>query len=83
MTTATPTLTADLSDEGSGIDIGSTRLIVNGRDLSGEATIASDHITYKPVNPLSSGDQTVQLTVTDRAGNTSQHIWHFTITINK
>ena len=79
VTTVTPTISADLSDEGSGIDLSATRLIINGRDLSGEANIASDHIIYKPINALSPGDQTVQLIVSDRAGNTSQQTWHFTV----
>jgi Bacterial Ig-like domain len=82
VTTATPTLSADLSDEGSGIDLSATRLIINGRDLSGEAKIASDHITYKPSNALSTGEQTVQIIVSDRAGNTSQQTWHFTVNAN-
>lgn len=78
--TATPTISADFADTGSGIDASSARLIVNGRDLTGEANVTTERIVYKPIVPLSGGDQLIQLIVSDRAGNKYQTSWHFTVT---
>ncbi len=79
--TATPTISADFADTGSGIDASSARLIVNGRDLTGEANVTTERIVYKLIVPLSGGDQSVQLIVSDRAGNKYQLSWHFTVAV--
>ena len=79
--TATPAITADFSDTGSGIDASSVRLIVNGRDLTGEANVTTERIVYKPIVPLSSGEQTVTVRVSDRAGNRVETSWRFTVTL--
>ena len=78
-TSATPSLTADLSDEGSGIDIASIHLRVNGRDVTGSAQITAEHIMYMPMQALAAGEQTVELQVSDRAGNKTTQTWHFTV----
>ncbi len=76
---ATPAIAADLRDEGSGIDIASLHLRVNGRDVTGSAQVTADHIMYTPMMALSEGEQTVELQVSDRAGNRTMQIWHFTV----
>ena len=68
VSTLTPVISADLTDQGSGINASSVRLIVNDRDLTGEANVTTERIIYKPIVPLLEGDQTVQLQVSDRAG---------------
>lgn len=77
-TSATPPIAADLRDEGSGIDIASLHLRVNGRDVTGSAQVTADHIMYTPMLALSEGEQTVELQVSDRAGNKTMQTWHFT-----
>ncbi len=79
--TAMPTISADFADTGSGIDASSARLIVNGRDLTGEANVTTERIVYKPIVPLSSGDQSIRLIVSDRAGNKYETSWHFMVTL--
>lgn len=79
LTTASPTVSADYKDEGSGIDISSVRLILNGRDLTGEASITTERLVYKPFVPLMSGDQSVEIIVGDNAGNVIHQTWHFTV----
>lgn len=77
--TTSPTVSVDYKDEGSGIDISSIRLILNGRDLTGEASITTERLIYKPFIPLSTGDQSVEIVVGDKAGNIFRQAWHFTI----
>ena len=78
-TSATPNITADLSDEGSGIDIASLHLRLNGRDVTGSAQVTADHIAYTPMSALSAGEQTVELEVSDHAGNKTMQTWRFTV----
>ena len=78
-TSATPAIAADLRDEGSGIDIASIHLRVNGRDVTGSAQVTADHIMYTPMLALSEGEQTVELQVSDRAGNRTMQTWRFTV----
>ncbi len=78
-TTATPAIVADLSDEGSGIDIASIHLRLNGRDVTSSAEVRADHISFTPMSPLAAGEHTVELEAADRAGNKATQTWHFTV----
>lgn len=68
---------AKLSDEGSGIDPASVRLRVAGRDVTSDARITEDQVEYRA--DLDPGRYTAELTVRDRAGNTSSKAWTFDV----
>lgn len=66
---------AHLSDEGSGIDPGSVRLRLNGRDVSSDTRVTGDEVRYRA--DLPPGRYTAELTVRDQAGNASTKSWTF------
>jgi hypothetical protein len=68
---ATPTVTAAYSDAGSGVDLASVRLVLDGVDRTAEAQVAVSGLTFVPAAPLAEGDHTVVASVRDRAGNSS------------
>eukprot|EP01034_Spumella_vulgaris_P040571 gene40570-50186_t len=72
-------IAARFADSGLGLDIGGVRLLVNGQDVTEQATVAADGITYTPPQPLAGGAHSVQLTVPDTAGNVAQAQWAFTV----
>ena len=73
-----PNISAAFDDEGSGIDRGSIRLIVNSMDRNfNQATVTRDFVTYKPEAPLPAGSQLIVLRLRDQAGNRSESHWTF------
>src|SRR5262249_31688630 len=73
-----PNISAVFQDRGgSEINTEGVRLLLNGRDITRDATITKDFVTYTPRSPLSAGAQTVELRVADHAGNTTETTWKF------
>ena len=72
-----PGISAIFEDEGSGIDRNSVRLLLNGQDVTAQATITRDFISFRPAAPLPASPQTVELRVMDVAGNRSAARWTF------
>jgi hypothetical protein len=70
-------ISARLEDEGSGIDRDSVRLRLNGRDVTSEARVSSNDVNYR--GDLDPGRYTAELTVRDRAGNTTTKAWTFDV----
>ena len=71
-------VSARLGDEGSGIDRDSVRLRLNGRDVSGELRVSDNNeASYR--NDLDPGRYTAEMTVRDRAGNTTTKSWTFDV----
>jgi hypothetical protein len=70
-------IAAKLSDEGSGIDPASVRLRLAGRDVTADARVTEDEVHYRA--DLDPGRYTAELTVRDRAGNTSSKAWTFEV----
>jgi len=68
---------ARLSDEGSGIDPASVRLRLQGRDVTGDARVSGDEVQYRA--DLDPGRYTAELSVRDRAGNSSTKSWTFDV----
>lgn len=68
---------ARLSDEGSGVDAGSVRLRVDGRDVTERARISAGEVQYREA--LGDGRHTAEVTVRDRAGNLARRSWSFDI----
>lgn len=72
-----PGISAVFDDDGSGIDRRSVRLLVNGADVTDQATVTRDFISYKPAARLQPGMQRVELRLADSAGNHTERRWTF------
>jgi hypothetical protein len=75
-TTLAPTISASLSDSGSGINESSIVLTFNGTQVN--ATYSSGTVSYDPPN-LSETNYTVELTVEDNTGQSSTVQWNFIV----
>jgi len=78
ITDRTPTIEATYSDS-SGIDISTVKLTFDGTDVTTSATITTTKITYIPATQLSYKEYTVNLEVSDQAGNKATKTWSFTV----
>lgn len=74
-----PTISAEYVDEGIGINPSETRLYVDGQDVTSSSQPGPNRITYIPSSLLSDGGHTVKIVVVDKAGNTSEASWHFSV----
>ncbi|HDZ59249.1 MAG TPA: hypothetical protein ENH44_00505, partial [Actinobacteria bacterium] len=71
-----PTISATLSDNRTGLDPGSVVLLFDGMDVTGDASLTDTAITYQP-GVVADGDHTVSLTAADYAGNIITREWQF------
>jgi hypothetical protein len=62
-----------------GINPSSATIRVNGLDVTPAATRTAGFITYSPGVPLGDGPVQVTVSVSDRAGNSQQRSWSFTV----
>ena len=73
-----PIITAALADAGSGIDVSSAKIVLDGEDLSSHANVTQNGLTLKPPRPLAKGVHKVEVTIADNAGNRSNRLtWRF------
>jgi hypothetical protein len=77
VTGARPNISAEFDDQGSGIDRSAVHLLLNGQEVTQEATVSRGFISYTPSAPLPAGTQKVQLVVSDKAGNRVETVWNF------
>lgn len=75
-----PLVYGTFSDAGSGIDTQATRLLVNGQDVTGKATVTEAFFSYRPETPLPEGKNTVTVVARDQAGNETRRDWAFNVT---
>jgi len=68
-------VSARLQDEGSGVDRDSVRLRIDGREVTDDVRVSSEDVRYRA--DLPPGRHTAELTVRDRAGNTTTKAWTF------
>lgn len=66
---------------GSGIDVASFRLTLNGTDVTASAVVTPTGATYTTASPLPSGDNTATARIADRAGNVQTAAIRFTISV--
>lgn len=78
-TTGQPAIHASFSDSGSGIDLGTVELSVDGINQTGAATVAAGEITFLPTEGLPPGPHNVQLSIADIAGNRQLSAWSFSV----
>jgi hypothetical protein len=69
------TLFARLSDDRSGVDTSSVRLLVDGLDVTRDARVTRDEVQYR--ERLGRGRHHAELLVRDRAGNLARNSWSF------
>lgn len=74
----TPLICVNYSDSGSGVNISSVRIIVDGTERTENATITPDSICYTP-SALSDGLHNVTVILKDNAGNSNSTTWNFTL----
>ena len=71
-------ISARLQDEGSGVDRDSVRLRLNGRDVpDADVRVSAEDVRYRA--DLEPGRYTAELTVKDRAGNSTTKAWTFDV----
>lgn len=68
---------ARLDDEGSGVDPRSVRLIVDGLDVTANAYVTDDAVSYR--ERLGNGQHRAELVVRDKAGNVNRTAWMFRV----
>ena len=74
-----PDVSASFSDEQSGVDSASARIIVDGADVTLEATVSAEGIAWEPAEPLVEGPHVVEVTLADIVGNPAAVTWTFTV----
>lgn len=71
-------VSGDFNDrDGSGVDPASVRIIVSGRNVTGDARVTPESFTYRASLPP--GRHTVDVTAKDRAGNAVRRSWNFEV----
>lgn len=76
---AQPNISAELIEDGSGIDPDSLNLTVDGINATGSAAMTGNLVSYTPPEALGPGPHSVQLTVRDIAGNQQVSAWNFIV----
>lgn len=79
-TTAAPSkllIYATLADTGTGIDTSALHLLVNGKDVTGQATVTEAFFSYRPDTALPAGKTSVAVVARDLAGNETRREWSF------
>ncbi len=76
-----PTISASF-DDAAGVSPNSVRMLVDGVDVSSEATITRNSISYVPAVGIGPGRHDVVLTAVDQNGNTVTKRWSFRISPN-
>ena len=72
------TISAKFADTGSGIDISSARILLDGEDVSDQAEVTQEGFTLQPEQALKEGGRRVEVSVADKAGNRSNQLkWRF------
>jgi len=69
MNNSRPAISASFSDATSGVNVASVRLLINGTDVAAMATVTGSGVSYTPSAALPDGAATVEIRVSDNAGN--------------
>lgn len=75
-----PDISANLNDEGSGVDVNSVRLRVGNAEVKkADFTVNSGFVFYRPKDNLKNGTVPVELIVRDLSGNEISAKWSFSL----
>ncbi len=77
----TPTISAKYSDDKSGIDKTTVKMLVNAVDVTASSTITEEGISYTPEAGITEGGVTVSIEVKDNAGNLAAKEFGFEIKV--
>ena len=78
---STPLIGALYSDAGVGVDASTVKLLVDGTDVTSDATVTSSYVAYTPATPLSEALHTVNVSVADMLGYSDSTEWSFTVDV--
>ncbi|MHC4708723.1 MAG: hypothetical protein ACYS8I_16790 [Planctomycetota bacterium] len=71
-----PLIWAEYEDEGSGIDIKSARLFMDGKDITKKCTVTPEKISFKPAKTLKAPKLYMfKVIISDKAGNEGELVW--------
>ncbi|MFA6001766.1 MAG: IPT/TIG domain-containing protein [Thermoleophilia bacterium] len=73
---SSPAISAGYADNRAGIDTGTVVLTVDGQNVTSEATVTENSISYQPA-AMQDGLHTMSLTVDDMSGNSASASWQF------
>jgi PKD repeat protein len=79
--TTTPTLEVSFDDDGSGVDIASLQMVLNGVEVTAGVSRTPTGATYTPAGPLLAGDNTATASIADRLGNRQSITVRFTVAV--
>jgi len=82
ITETKPVIIITYSDS-SGIDANTIEFTLDSVDKTSSATSTSSQLTYTPSSPLSYGQHTITMSVSDTLGNSNEKTWTFTITADE
>ncbi|MBI5150613.1 MAG: PASTA domain-containing protein, partial [Candidatus Omnitrophica bacterium] len=82
LNTAAPVISGKFNDSGSGVDIGSIQILLNGANVTAEANVSAGGFNFIPVTKLANGDYSLTVTVGDIAGNQAWETVVFTIFVD-
>ena len=74
-----PNISVVSDDSCSGVDPARVRMSVNGTDVTAQATVTGNFTTYRPRQPLQTGQTNVTVTAKDLAGNSASQTWSFNV----
>ncbi|MGE0711197.1 MAG: Ig-like domain-containing protein [Planctomycetota bacterium] len=69
VTTPKPTVTFGLADAGVGVDPATIRVLLDSVDVTNQASLSPDSVSFSPAVALADGPHSVQVQVSDRVGN--------------
>ena len=74
-----PLISASYKDKGSGINLATVKIFVDGVDVTAQANISNKKVTYQSPTKMKKGKHKVVVTVADLAGNSQTATWSFKI----
>ncbi len=79
--TNTPAISADFTDNLSGVNTNSVQILLDNNDVTPQAVITANGFDLVPASPLANGSHIVEVQVADVAGNIAQVNFDFTVSI--
>jgi hypothetical protein len=80
VSTARPRIYATLNDgPGTGVNPQSVQITLDGQDVTANAIVTPQFVTYQPQGALGEGSHTVAISAQDMVGNTARREWRFAI----
>jgi hypothetical protein len=72
LSTLRPAMSANFSDNLSGVDPASAQIVLDGNDITAQAAVTAEGFTFTPSSDLAESSHLLAVVVRDRAGNVSE-----------